>query len=322
MRRLLITLSLAGSLVAASLGFASSPLRAEHVAPTGVDLAASVSHSPNEVSPVGGIVVYTATASNNSTVDPQVPLPARLVDVTDNGTLDLAGSKNLELCSFDQLENPTITCDVELAFGEAFTIRVAIRTKAEPGTVTNTATVGFTPGAAHDFVDDDHSNDTASQTTQVFDDPNQSSALLHEGESMTFDGHVLTVRTAPHGVIVTMKTAPFNGDTCGATLCDEGLTVDFDTDPYYQGTVGLDTNFGKGAPCRSITNPDCVNELYAAKGTGAERTVTLIPSCATSPSSSPCIEDEYKDTGAQLHQVLFMRSEDPDIKTPLGTISG
>jgi hypothetical protein len=243
--------------------------------------------------------------------------PVTATDSTSGGTY-VAGSSTLPAgCSApaDGTVNPVISCNfgVQLA-GWSAQLSVAIRTPAAAGTVTNTASVEVPPSSLG-VIDDNPSNDTASVATPVTNDVAGSAALLQVGETMAFQAHRLTVRSAAKGVIATMRVAPANGDMCGTSPCDTGLHVGFDTDPQYQGQLGLWLDFGKGNPCRGIgSGSDCA-ALFMRK----DGVVTRVPTCAAAPSASPCIEETSKD-GPVIRWLVRLGSEDPDFVPPFGKL--
>jgi endoglycosylceramidase len=134
-----------------------------HVTPTGgpsqscpADLALSLSDQPDPV-PVGGVLTYTATVTNNGIGD------ARGVVLTDllpkNVMLRSARSDHGRCAS----QRPRrIECNLtDLARDETATVTIQVRPR-KPGTIVDTATV-----SAAQPVDPDLTNNVASETTTV-----------------------------------------------------------------------------------------------------------------------------------------------------------
>lgn len=306
MRKVFSAVAAITALAATLVGFTPAPgIAAESVA----DLSVSVDDSPDQVSPPGGIVLYTVTVANNG------PVAAPAADFRDT-TRGGAFVRSLSLlpagCSgpADGAADPTIDCRF-LAFpaGATRTIEVAIRTPASVGQVTNTVSASIPPGAVFD---NNPANDSATDTTAVTATSDGAASLLTQGQSLTYKTHTLTVTSAVNGIITALSTAPAEGAQCGDSACGDGLRVWFDSNPRFQGLVSVDVNFGKGDPCRGLGKESCTS-LYSRK----DGVVTVVPLCSAAPTASPCIEQIYKVDG-HIHHSVRMRSEDPDLLPPLG----
>lgn len=298
-------------LAAATIGSGAVPAVAAPIA----DASVTVASVPTAVSPVGGMVLYRVTVRN----DGPALAPVTATDTTTGGSY-VAGSSTLPSgCSApaDGTADPVISCNfgVQVA-GWSSQISVAIRTPSVVSSVTNAATAEVPPSSLG-VIDDNPSNDSASVVTPVTNDLAGSAALLRTGETMAFQAHRLTVRSAAKGVIASMKAVPAQGDACGTTLCDAGLHVGFDTDAEYQGQLGLWLDFGKGNPCRGLGAPSDCSALYMRK----DGVVTRVPICATAPQASPCIEETSKD-GPVIRWLVRLASQDPDFVPPLGKLGG
>lgn len=308
-RRIMLPASL---LAASIIGLGAIPAVGAPIADASVSLASV----PTTVSPVGGMVLYRVTVRNEG----PAPAPVTARDATTGGSY-VAGSSTLPtgcLAPADGTADPVISCNFGVqAAGWSSQISVAIRTPSAVGSVSNTATAEVPPSALG-VIDDNPSNDTASVVTTVTNDADGSAALLRTGETMAFMAHQLTVRSAAKGVIASMRVAPAQGDTCGASLCDAGLHVGFDTAPEYQGQLGLWLDFGRGNPCRGVGAGSNCSALYMRK----DGVVTRVPACATAPLASPCIEETSKLNGPGIRWLVRLGSEDPDFVPPLGKLGG
>lgn len=314
MRRILLALFTCIGLVAGTLGMSVAPLAA--AGPIPVDLSVEVKPSPAEVSPPGGIVVYeiiVRTSFADLTGTNFTTLPVDLTDSSLRGSYVASSSRLPSGCTApaDGTADPVITCDLNVAPGGSQAVWVALRTQPVVGTVQTKAEVSFDPSALSTVAESNPANNTRTEVTPVINNPNQSSALLHEGESMQFKDHVVTVLKSKNGVIVTLRDAPATGAACGSTMCDDGLHIGFAHNDHYEGEVRVDTNFGKGEPCRAISNPSCGDGLYIRKT--VSMTPTKLLPCSTAPQ--PCHESSYKLNG-DLHRVVLMESEDPDLLPP------
>ncbi|HVL33724.1 MAG TPA: hypothetical protein VM600_09125 [Actinomycetota bacterium] len=296
----LVALLLAATVLVPNASFAAS------VADLGVDVVSD----PASVSPAGGIVLYRIEVTN----DGPIIAPADVTDATSGGTYVASASQIPSECTepADGTVDPVVTCSFgPIAPGTGVELAVAIRTPAAEGSVSNTATVAVPPSAVG-VVDQNPANDTSSVTTPVVNDPNQSSALLKQGESLAFQNHVLTARATDKGVIASLSVAPASG-TCGTSPCGEGLSVGFSTDPRYQGDMGLLVDFGKGNPCRGIGSGARCADLYVKK----DGVATLLQSCGIGVPL-PCVESVAKSK-PNLQWTIRLRSEDPEFVPPLST---
>lgn len=311
-----LSLFLAALLAASILSFGAGSAGA--LAPTVVDLSTSVTGEPATVSPVGGVVLYTATFENLSAV----PVPAVFSDATDAGTFVASLSKIPAGCTApsDGAPNPVISCQAVLQQGLPVVVEVAVRTPSVEGVVANTSTIAVDPTFLDDFVDSNSANDTATVATPVLNDPNSSSALVKEGESLTFGPHIVTVTDAPNGIVIMLADALGGGDTCGKTICGDGLHLDFGTDPDRQGYLQVELNFDTD-PCKGLGADKCT-ALYERKFAGTlDETITAIPRCSSLPATdtdTTCLISVTK-VGSNFRHLVRMYSVDPDI-LPSGTL--
>lgn len=310
-----LSLFLAAVLAATLLQFGGA---AGALVPAVVDLSSSVTGEPASVSPVGGVVLYRATFENLSAL----PAPAVFSDTTDAGTYVAALSKIPAGCSApaDGSANPVISCQAVLQPASPVVIEVAVRTPAVAGVLTNTSTIAVDPAYLDDVVDANGANDTSSVATPVLDDPNSSSALVREGESISFGPHLVTVTDADNGIVIMLAEALGGGDTCGPKLCGNGLHLDFGTDPDRQGYMQVELNFTTD-PCRGIGADKCT-AIYERKFDGTpDETITPVPSCTALPSAdtdTTCLISVAK-VGPNFRHLVRMYSEDPDL-IPVGTL--
>lgn len=300
------------ALTVASVSLLSSPAVAAPIADAGV----TNSSTPSTVSPPGGIAIYRVTVTNHG---PAVA-PVEVVDSTSGGTFVASSSQIPSGCTAptDQSADPVVSCRFDAMLpGSTRQVVVAIRTPFTAGSVTNTATVSVPPTALG-ILDDNQANDTAATVTPVISDPNVSSALLLDGETLSFQNHDLTVRDSNNGVIASLSEAPPAGDMCGTVLCGSGLHVGFDADPYYQGSLGLTLRFPKDSThCHGLGDDSDCDALFIRKNSVVNR----VPYCATSPAADPCVESTFKD-GPAIRWVVRLTSVDPDFILPIGKSSG
>lgn len=305
-----LSLFLAAVLTATLLGLGGGGA----VAASTADLSTTVTGQPATVSPVGGIVLYTATFENLGAL----PVPAVFSDATDAGTFVAGLSDIPDFCTApdDEAPNPVISCDTVLSPGVPVVIEVAVRTPSLTGVVSNTSTIAVHPEVVDEFVDDNSANDSATVTTSVLNDPNNSAALVKEGESLTFGPHIVTVTNAPNGIVILLAGAPGGGDLCGPSLCGDGLHLDFGKDEDRQGTMHVELNFSTD-PCRGLGAEKCT-AVYERKHSGtADETITAVPPCSTTTDPTTTCVIEVTKVGSNFRHLLRMYSEDPDLLPPL-----
>lgn len=303
-----LSLFLAAVLTATLLGLGGA------TAASTADLSTSVKGEPATVSPVGGIVLYTATFQNHGTV----PVPAVFSDATDAGRFVAALSAIPAGCTAppDNHPNPVISCEAVLSPGRPFVVEVAVRTPSSPGVVSNTSTIAVDPELVDKIVDGNDTNDTATVATPVLNDPNSSSALVQEEDSLAFGPHVVTVKDAPNGIVIMLANAPGGGDLCGPSLCGDGLHLDFGKDEDRQGTMHVELNFATD-PCRGLGAEKCTS-VYERKHSGtADETITAVPRCSTTTDATATCVIEVTKVGSNFRHLLRMYSEDPDLLPPL-----
>lgn len=308
MRRLLLSFLAASAAIAGLVGVQPVPAGAEGA----VDLSARVTAAPTVVSPVGGRVVYSVVFKNEGAV----AVLADLEDATSGGSFLASGSTIPAGCTTpaDGAANPVITCQRLLDPAQEVRLLVAILTPTTTSTVTNTAEAGLAPLQLG--IDAAPTNNTDSEATSVFNDPNSSASYLEEGDSLTFKTHKVTVRKSETGVIVRLADTLGGGRTCGNTLCADGLLIDFPlNDVYSASDIEVDLNFGKGEACRSTNNAACGDAIYYVGPNGGAP--QQVPACTSAPAAAPtpvpCVRSMYKTSGGQLHIVVGMDSEDPEL---------
>lgn len=310
MRRLFLSLLAASAAIASLVGVNTGTAGAEGI----VDLSADVTSAPTVVSPVGGRVVYSVVFRNEGATS----VLADLEDATTGGTYLASGSTIPTGCDgpADGAADPVVTCtNLLLAPAQEVRLYVAILTPTVTSTVVNTAEAALSPVPAP-LIDAVPTNNSDTVTTQVKNDPATSSSYLRQGDSLTFKTHTVTVRKSDTGVIVRLADAFGAGRTCGDALCADGLLIDFPlNDVYSASDIEVDLNFGKGASCRSISNASCVDALYYVGPDGGAP--ELVPACTSAPADAPtpvpCVRSMYKSPAGQLHIVVGMDSEDPEL---------
>lgn len=303
---------LIGLLAAMSVSLALPSAGAASIA----DLAVTATGTPASVSPPGGIVLYRISVANHG----PSAAPADLVNVSTGGGSFVAGSSQLPAaCAApaDGTTNPTIVCRFDALLpaplaGSSTQIAVALRTPSTEGSVTNSSTVSVPPSQP-DIVDDNASNDVATVTTPVLSSTDGSAALVQEGETLAYRKHLLRVRDSENGVIAYLSSVPAGttAGECGGDLCGAGVLLDFDPDPYYQGSGVLEVQFDATEPCRGLGAPAACGRLFVRKnGTTRE-----LHNCVL-PAELLCIEQRVK-VGADFRWTVRVDSTDPEFIPPL-----
>lgn len=280
------------------------------------DLSSSTVGSPDAVSPVGGFVYYDVTFTNGG-----APVPAELRNATTGGgTFDAALSSIPAACSAPAsgTTDPVIICDAAL-FAGTIALEVAIKTPTSATNIVSSSTAMVDPDAVTDVVDSDPSNNASSDTTPVFNDPNGSSALVREGESLAYKTHKVTVRSGANGIVVSLADALGEGDRCGNTLCGTGLHLGYGSDPDRQGNVIVELRFATD-PCKGFGADKCT-AVYERKfdAAGNKMAPRAVGPCVGASYAPTCIESIAKDGSNFVHYVRMI-STDPDLLPP-GTLN-
>jgi uncharacterized repeat protein (TIGR01451 family) len=282
----------------------------ETVVQTVADLAVTATGSPNEVSPVGGGLLHFVTARNDGPSTTDITL---LIDTTGGGALNLGSSVIPSGCTApaNGTIDPSITCTFTGAeSGDSFLVRVALKTSTTPGTQSTTASVSV----PENVTDPAGGNNTVTLNTSVLNNPNGSFAFVPTGGTLGFGLSTLTASNAPNGVIALLAPAAANGAMSGTVPCDNGLLVDFDPNPDFQGTVTLLLDFGRGNPCRGLGNGSECWKLYMRK----LGVVFQVPLCKDAPDADVCIEQVRKRSDApNIQWVVRLDSTDPEFLPPL-----
>lgn len=312
MRKTLFFAAALAALVSATLTTGTPAIGAVPVA----DLSSSTVGSPDAVSPVGGLVYYAVTFSHSG-----VAVPAQLRNTTTGGgTFDAALSEIPVGCTAPATgtQDPVIVCDQVLLPGTIF-LEVAIKTPASVTDIVSSSTAMVDPDAVTDIVDPDLSNNASSDTTPVFNDPNNSSALVREGESLTYKTHKVTVRSAANGIVISMADALGEGDRCGNTLCGDGLHLGYGEDDDRKGNVIVELRFATD-PCKGYGAEKCT-AVYERKfdENGNKLAPQAVEACVGDSYAPTCIESIAKDGSNFVHYVRMV-STDPDLLPP-GTLN-
>lgn len=299
------------ALISASLTMGTPAIGAVPLA----DLSSSTEGSPDAVSPVGGFVYYAVTFTNSG-----APVPAELRNATTGG-----GSFNVALSSIptgcsapaDGTVDPVVVCDQDL-FAGSISLEVAIKTPSATTTIVSESTAMVDPDAVTDIVDPDLSNNATKDTTPVFNDLKSSSALVREGESLTYKTHKVTVRSGANGIVISLRDALGAGDTCGSTLCGDGLHLGYGTDPDRQGKVIVELRFATD-PCKGYGAGKCTAVYERKTNAAGATTIRGLQACVGSSYDPTCIESIVKDGSNFVHYVRMV-STDPDLLPP-GTLN-
>ena len=324
MRKALLAVLAAGSLLAGLVGMASPAQSAELIVDFGVDVVSN----PTVVSPPGETVEYRITVTNYSPISSS----AIVTDTTTNGSLVSAPAG----CSAPApgTVNPTVTCNVTVAAGASVELDVTIATASTPGVTSNAATVEVQSTVLNPVLDLNQANntDTADTTVNAADGTGGSSAFLQKNESLRFRGHLLTVLDvygSSGGVSVRLADSVVTAGTqCGTTACnDEGLNVTYNdgernVDGSWQrsgGLVEIDVFFGSQDPCYGKGNPDCFSLYYRVAPTDTAQPVASCVGGMPTEGAGPCIVRVYKE-GELFHQVVRMFTNDPDLLEPIKSL--
>lgn len=312
MRKTLFIAAALAALVSATLTTGTPAIGAVPVA----DLSSSTVGSPDAVSPVGGLVYYAVTFSSSG-----APVPAELRNTTTGGgTFDAALSEIPAGCTAPATgtQDPVIVCDAALFTG-TISLEVAIKTPASATDIISTSTAMVDPDAVTDVVDSDPSNNASNDTTPVFNDPNSSTALVREGESLSFKTHKATVRNGANGIVISLADALGGGDRCGNTLCGDGLHLGYGEDPDRQGNVIVELRFATD-PCKGYGADKCTT-VYERKfdAEGNKLAPRPLEACVGDSYAPTCIESIAKN-GSKFVHYIRMVSTDPDLLPP-GTLN-
>jgi len=280
---------------------------------TAADLQSTVTGEPLEVSPVGGIALYSVTFTNNGLA----PVLAQLTDETDGGTFE-PGLSDIGTCTVEQTAPPVINCDRVLSPGVSVQIEVAVRTPSMGTTLRNTATALVDPSVATTVIDDKPGNNSEYVDTKVFNNPDSSSALVKQGETLEFGGNKVKVTSASDGVSpalkgiqITLNKAFGNGDVCGTTYCGDGLHLGYGTDPDRQGMLQVELNFLTD-PCRGKGAAKC-SAIYERKIKNGFPTVTEVPPCLTTPDLKKTCVISVGKVGPYFRHLVRQYSVDPQL---------
>jgi hypothetical protein len=274
------------------------------------DIAVTNSPSTPEVSPVGGIVLYFVTVSNNG---PSVSNVTLTDSSTGGAVLKLAYSTIPSGCTApaDGTSNPTITCSfAAMASGASKSLTVGLQTPASTATITNTATATV-PSTV---TDPNTSNNSQQITTQDLNDPNFSQSFVPLSQKLAYQLNTLTNSNAKNGVIASLYTAQANGALCGTAPCTNGLGVNFNTNTTYQGGVSVFIDLGAGNPCRGVGSGSTCWYLFMRKN----GTIKQVPLCSSQPNADPCISSLNKNS-PDITWTVKMTSTDPEFLPPLPT---
>lgn len=280
------------------------------------DLSSSTEGSPDAVSPVGGYVYYSVTFTNSG-----APVPAELRNATTGGGTFDAGLSDIPggcTAPATGTKDPVIVCDAAL-FAGTIALEVAIKTPSSSTNIVSSSTAMVDPDAVTDVVDSDPANNASSDTTPVFNDPNGSSALVREGESLAFKTHKVAVRNGANGIVISLADALGEGDRCGNTLCGNGLHLGYGSDPDRQGNVIVELRFTTD-PCKGFGADKCT-AIYERKfdAAGNKMAPRAVGPCVGASYAPTCIESITKD-GSNFVHFVRMVSTDPDLLPP-GTLN-
>lgn len=306
MRRVALSILAVAAALTSALAAVGSPAGAAGL----VDLSASTVSSPTAVSPPGGLVISTATFRNEGAlaiagVFTTTSTGGTILDVLADDTCSAAGA--------------TVTCRDTLAAGATKVVELIVQTPLTAGsTVTTTSSAAVDPGLVQ-VLDLFPANDTSTVVTAVQETTGVgSAAFVPEGGTLGYKQHLLTVRQAELGVVAFLEDTPaVTSLDCGGQPCQEGLRVDFDQDPRFAGLVDVDVNFGISDPCRGLGAEKCRPLFYLKPDMAAPAPIGL---CGVATQDVPCLESTYK-TGTEFHFVVVMTTDDPDLLTPIKSLT-
>lgn len=285
------------------------------------DVGVTSSGRPGKVSPPGGYVVYTATATNNGLI----AIDVVLTSAASAGTVATVSQPGCAVMG------GTAACTVSnLGPGQSFGFDVVLQTPFTEGSITNTVSASSTLN-----VDVVPGNNSASTSTPVVNDPGTSMAFVPGGDCLTYKTHTLCVPESSPGVFTVLNDALVApGTSCGEGYeCGPGVHLDFGQDPYYK---ALDPNdplhfyvaFPNEDPCHGLGNPGCIGVAYRTQPVGP---AARVPYCAGASATvtgdgravpTPCVNSVNRTGSPKYTYEVLLLSNDPDLLPPIRLVGG